>query len=107
MPSGMIFVVIVAAHVRRRIQAALVGGGALFHRGGGPERCFAWSPNERRDIVLMDNDSEKERCLDLCREMQSMSGVPAFISAAQKCDRHKVNALDAGADDYMVKPLAT
>ena len=30
MPSGMIFVVIVAAHVRRRIQAALVGGGHCF-----------------------------------------------------------------------------
>ena len=54
----------------------------------------------------MDIDSEKESGLDLCREMPSMSGVPAFISAAQKCDRHKVNALDAGADDYIVKPLA-
>jgi two-component system, OmpR family, KDP operon response regulator KdpE len=35
-----------------------------------------------------------------------MSDVPILVFAAQYCERDKVDALDAGADDYMVKPLA-
>jgi DNA-binding response OmpR family regulator len=106
MPSGTMLAAIVDAHVRRTIQDPLVAEGHCFIEAASRNDALHGLPNERRDIDLMDVDSEKESCLDLCREMQRMSDVPAFISAAQKCDRHKVNTLDAGADDYMVKPLA-
>jgi DNA-binding response OmpR family regulator len=54
----------------------------------------------------MDIDPEQESCLDLCRDMRRVSEVPTFVFAARKCDRHMVNALDAGTDDNIVKPRA-
>jgi two-component system KDP operon response regulator KdpE len=48
----------------------------------------------------------KTHCRNLCREMRRVSDVPIFVFAGQHCERDKVNALDAGADDYIVKPLA-
>jgi len=106
MPSGTILVVIVDAQLRRTIQDARVAEVHCFIEAVGRNDALHGLPDERCDIVLRDIDSEQESCLDLCRERRRASDVPVFVSAAQKCDRHKANTLDAGADDYMVKPLA-
>ena len=78
----------------------------MFHRGAGRNDALRGLPDERRNIVLMDIDPEQESCLDLCRDMRRVSEVPTFVFAARKCDRHMVNALDAGTDDNIVKPRA-
>jgi DNA-binding response OmpR family regulator len=106
MLSGTIFVVVVDQHVRRTIQDALVAEGHCVTEAVGRNDALQSLPDERPDIVLMDFDSEQESCLDLCREMRRVSDVPIFVLAAQHCERDKVNALDVGADDYIVKPLA-
>ena len=106
MLSGTILVVVVDPHIRRTIQDALVAEGHCVIEAVGRNDALHSPPDERPDIVLMDFDSEQESCLDLCREMRRVSDVPIFAFAAQHCERDKVNALDAGADDYIVKPLA-
>jgi two-component system KDP operon response regulator KdpE len=106
MLSGMILVVVVDPHVRRTIQDALVAEGHCVVEVVDRNDALQSLPDERPDIVLVDFDSEQESCLDLCREMRRVSDVPIFVFAAQHCERDKVNALDAGADDYIVKPLA-
>ncbi len=97
---------VVDAHVRRTIQDALVAEGHCVIEAVGRNDAVQSLPDERPDIVLEDFDSEQESCLNLCREMQRVSDVPIFVFAAQHCERKKVNALDAGADDYIVNPLA-
>jgi two-component system, OmpR family, KDP operon response regulator KdpE len=106
MLSGTILVVVVDPHIRRTIQDALVAEGHCVIEAVGRNDALQSLPDERPDIVLMDFDSEQESCLDVCREMRRVSDVPIFVFAAQHCERDKVNALDAGADDYIVKPLA-
>ncbi len=106
MLSGKIFVVVVDPHVRRTIQDALVAEGHCVIEAVNRNDALQSLPDERPDIVLVDFDSEQKSCLDLCREMRTVSDVPIFAFAAQYCERDKVDALDAGADDYMVKPLA-
>ena len=106
MLSGMILVVVVDPHVRRTIQDALVAEGHCVIEAVGRNDALQNLSDEWPDIVLVDFDSEQESCLDLCREMRRVSDVPIFVFAAQHCERDKVNALDAGIDDYLVKPLA-
>ena len=106
MLSGMILVLVVDPHVRRTIQDALVAEGHCVVEVVDRNDALQSLPDERPDIVLVDFDSEQESYLDLCREMRRVSDVPIFVFAAQHCERDKVNALDAGADDYIVKPLA-
>ena len=106
MLSGTILVVAVDPHVRRTIRDALVSEGHCVIEAVGRNDALQSPPDQRPDVVLMDCDSERESCLDLCREMRRVSDVPIFVFAAKHCERDKLNALDARADDYIVKPLA-
>ena len=41
----------------------------------------------------------------LCRQIRKMSQVPIIVLSVRGQDRSKVEALDAGADDYVTKPF--
>jgi two-component system KDP operon response regulator KdpE len=53
------------------------------------------------DLGLPDGDG-----LDLLRWIREWSSVPVIIISARDRERDKVDALDAGADDYVTKPFA-
>jgi two-component system KDP operon response regulator KdpE len=52
------------------------------------------------DLGLPDNDGKL-----LIRELRTWSGVPIVVLSARDQESEKVEALDAGADDYLVKPF--
>jgi two-component system, OmpR family, KDP operon response regulator KdpE len=52
------------------------------------------------DLVLPDGTG-----IDVCREFRSWSSAPVIILSAVGEEREKVAALDAGADDYVTKPV--
>ena len=52
------------------------------------------------DLVLPDGTGT-----DVCREFRSWSSAPVIILSAVGEEREKVAALDAGADDYVTKPV--
>src|ERR1700690_2918296 len=43
--------------------------------------------------------------IELCRELRSESTVPVIVVSVKGEERTKVEALDAGADDYVTKPV--
>jgi two-component system KDP operon response regulator KdpE len=53
------------------------------------------------DLGLPDGDG-----LDLLRRIRTWSSVPVIVLSARGRERDKVDALDAGADDYVTKPFA-
>src|SRR3984885_7562628 len=52
------------------------------------------------DLVLPDGTG-----IDVCRELRKWSTVPVILLSAIGEEREKVAALDAGADDYVQKPV--
>ena len=106
MISSTILVAVVDPHVRRGILNALVAEGHCAVEAVRYNDALESLRNTQPDVILLDFDTAQKRCLDLCREMRRASDVPIFVFAAQHCEMDKVSALDAGADDYMVKPLA-
>ena len=52
------------------------------------------------DLVLPDG-----RGVDVCRELRRWTDVPILVLSAVGDEREKVEALDAGADDYVTKPF--
>ena len=42
----------------------------------------------------------------LCRQVRQISQVPIIVLSVRGQDRSKVEALDAGADDYVTKPFS-
>lgn len=62
-----------------------------------------WNP----DLVITDLQMPDMDGLDLCRRIRSASGVPIIILSVRDEEKTIVEALDAGADDYMTKPFGT
>lgn len=58
------------------------------------------------DLLLIDVMLPGMNGLDLCREVRRQSTVPIIILTARGEIGDRVKGLDAGADDYLVKPFA-
>jgi two-component system KDP operon response regulator KdpE len=60
-----------------------------------------WAP----DLVLTDLYMPRIDGVDLCRQLRRRSQVPIVVLSVKDEERTKVQALDAGADDYVTKPF--
>lgn len=58
------------------------------------------------DVVILDIMLPGISGLEVCRRMRSASDVPILILTAKDAVPDRVAGLDAGADDYLVKPFA-
>lgn len=61
----------------------------------------AWTP----DLVLTDLSMPNLDGLRLCRRLREISGVSIIVLSVRGDEITKVEALDAGADDYLTKPF--
>ena len=60
-----------------------------------------WHPH----LVITDLSMPNMGGLELCRRLRRMSEVPIIVLSVKSEERIKVEALDAGADDYVTKPF--
>ncbi len=60
-----------------------------------------WHP----DLVVTDLSMPNMNGLELCRRLRAFSEVPIVVLSVKGEERAKVEALDAGADDYVTKPF--
>lgn len=60
-----------------------------------------WPP----DLVVTDLSMPDTDGLQLCRNLRAISPLPIIVLSARGEERTKVQALDAGADDYVTKPF--
>lgn len=60
-----------------------------------------WTP----DLVITDLRMPNLGGLELCRHIRAKSRVPIIVLSVKGEERIKVEALDAGADDYVTKPF--
>jgi two-component system, OmpR family, KDP operon response regulator KdpE len=56
-------------------------------------------------LIILDVNLPGISGLDTCREIRASSEVPIIMLTVRNSERDKVQALDAGADDYVVKPF--
>ncbi len=60
-----------------------------------------WTP----DLVITDLAMPNVDGLELCKRLRAASQVPIVVLSVRGQERIKVQALDAGADDYVTKPF--
>ena len=68
----------------------------------GMEAVHTWKP----DLVITDLATPQMSGVELCREIRAVSQVPIIVLSVRNQDLMKVEALDAGADDYVTKPFS-
>jgi two-component system KDP operon response regulator KdpE len=61
--------------------------------------------DDRPDVVLLDLGLPDLDGLEALRRMRSFSDVPVVVLTARDRQQDKIEALDAGADDYVTKPF--
>ena len=64
----------------------------------------AWSHNP--DIVLLDLGLPDMDGVEIIRKIRAWSNMPIIVISARSEDSDKIEALDAGADDYLTKPFS-
>jgi len=60
-----------------------------------------WPP----DLVVTDLSMPNMNGLELCKRLRSISQIPIIVLSVRGEEQIKVEALDAGADDYVTKPF--
>jgi two-component system response regulator VicR len=61
--------------------------------------------DEAPDLILLDLAMPGRDGVDVCREVRRTSDVPIIVLTGETDELAKVEALDAGADDYVTKPF--
>jgi DNA-binding response OmpR family regulator len=59
------------------------------------------------DLVLMDTNMVCALGVEMCKAMRAESDVPVMVLTAFRTEHDMLEALEAGADDYVTKPFCT
>jgi two-component system, OmpR family, KDP operon response regulator KdpE len=103
---GRILVIDDESQITRVLRAALSAQGYDVRTANDPEeglRVFRdWPP----DLVITDLMMPGMSGVEVCRAIRSRATTPLLILSVREHERSKVEALDAGADDYVTKPFS-
>lgn len=69
-------------------------------------RALTAITSERPDIILLDLGLPDMDGIEIIKKVRSWSVVPIIVISARSEDSDKIQALDAGADDYLTKPFS-
>lgn len=106
MNAANILVVDDEPQIRRVMRTTLTSHGYVITEAKTGEEALESIRKQRPDLVLMDVNMPGMGGIEACREIRRVSDAPIIMLTVRNADRDKVSALDAGADDYVVKPFS-
>lgn len=93
------------ANIRRFVRIALEQENmTVFEAPSGQKACTD-AATRRPDLIIVDLGLPDCDGKDLIRELRTWVSSPILVLSARERETEKVEALDAGADDYLVKPF--
>jgi two-component system, OmpR family, KDP operon response regulator KdpE len=105
MTSATVLIVDDEPQIRRVLRTTLTSHGYTVIEARSGDEALEQIRNERADLILLDVNMPGLSGLETCREIRRTSDVPIIMLTVRNTERDKVQALDAGADDYVVKPF--
>lgn len=94
------------APVRNLITTTLKANDYRFLTTANGEGAVAEAASHNPDIILLDLGLPDIDGVEVIRRVRSWSNVPIIVISARSEDSDKIDALDAGADDYLTKPFS-
>lgn len=105
MNSAKVLIVDDEPQIRRVMRTTLATQGYTIVEARSGEEALEKMREESPDLVLLDINMPGIGGLEACREIRARADVPVIMLTVRNTERDKVSALDAGADDYVVKPF--
>ena len=105
MKNATILVVDDEPQIRRVLRATLTAEGYSVIEARDGMEALEKIRSTRPDLILLDRNMPVMDGLEACRQIRPSSHVPILMLTVRSAEKDKVHALDAGADDYVVKPF--
>lgn len=105
MNAASILVVDDEPQIRRVLRATLSSHGYVITEAATGEEAVEAVGKERPGLILLDVNMPGIGGIEAAREIREMCDAPIIMLTVRNAERDKVMALDAGADDYVVKPF--
>jgi two-component system KDP operon response regulator KdpE len=91
--------------ILRALQTSLRGAGYEVETADTAQGALAAAAMRPPEAVILDLVLPDGSGIEVCRELRTWSTAPVIVLSAVGEEREKVAALDAGADDYVTKPV--
>ena len=95
------------ADIRRFVRLTLETEGHTVHEAATLQRGLIEAGTRRPDLVVLDLGLPDGDGVDLIRDLRTWSAMPIIVLSDRSAESSKIAALDAGADDYLVKPFGS
>ena len=93
------------ADIRRFVRLALASDGYEVFEADGVKRGLIEAATRRPDLIILDLGLPDGDGVDFIRDLRAWSACALIVLSARSEETDKIAALDAGADDYLVKPF--
>ncbi len=93
------------AQITRVLRTALNAQGFDVRTANDPEEGLLLAAEWLPDLIVTDLMMPGITGIEVCRRVRARSAVPIIVLSVRDQERTKVEALDAGADDYITKPF--
>jgi len=105
--SGVATVLVVddEPQIRRVMRATLSANGYVITEASTGEDAVEAVRKNKPDLILLDVNMPGMGGIEAAREIRASTDAPIIMLTVRNAERDKVAALDAGADDYVVKPF--
>jgi two-component system, OmpR family, KDP operon response regulator KdpE len=104
--SRKILIVDDEPEIRRFLRASLkLYNHTIIEAETGTE-ALSRTYEEKPDLVILDLGLPDIDGVDVTQQIRAMSNVPIIILSVRSSETDKIQALDAGADDYLTKPFS-
>src|SRR5580692_4116938 len=91
--------------IRRFVRTALEAEGWSIHEAETMRQGLADAGTRKPDLIILDLGLPDGDGVDFLRDLRGWSKVPVIVLSARVNEQDKIEALDAGADDYLTKPF--
>ena len=91
--------------IREAVTMALECEGFATRQAGSARHALLEAAQRQPDLLILDLGLPDRDGVDLIRDYRAWSPAPILILSARSQEKDKVEALDAGADDYLSKPF--
>jgi len=92
--------------IRRFLNTSLSANGYAVFEAVTGEDALQSLPSVRPDLVILDLGLPGISGVDVARSMREWAQTPIIVLSVREQESDKIDALDAGADDYLTKPFS-
>ncbi len=92
--------------IRRFLRASLTSHGYEVIEASSGEEALQLAANERPEVIILDLGLPDIDGTEVTRQLREWTQTPIIILSVRERDQDKLGALDAGADDYLIKPFS-